>query len=113
MSKDMDSIKENLVRRYLATCDECKKFKYYPHAFRSMIASGEDIIEVTKKLIDSGAAGTSGFTRLFEADRLDLSVERIIYEPQFKVLFSDEVLRAAYDRLQEYGYKGLDELERP
>ena len=44
---------------------------------------------------------------------MDLSVERIILEPQYRVLFTTEDLRAAYDRLAQYEYEDLAQIEAP
>lgn len=108
----MDSLKRELKERFLSTYRECKKFGYKPSLFLDMVVSNDDIVAVTRKLIYKDG-GTSGFETLFTNNRLDLSVERIILEPQFRVLFTKEDLCAAYDRLAEYGYKGLEEIEKP
>jgi hypothetical protein len=45
---------------------------------------------------------TSGFTKLWEARRLDLSVEAIVVRPEYAPLFTLEERRQAYDTLVEY-----------
>lgn len=55
----------------------------------------------------------SGFAILIENNRLDLSVEKIILEPKFRVLFNYEDLKVAYDRLKLHKYCGLDEIKLP
>lgn len=101
----MEALKCSLRERYIETYKECKKFKYFPRAFLDMVVSGEDIIDVTRRL--------SGFATLFACKRMDLSVERIILEPQYRVLFTTEDLRAAYDRLAQYEYEDLAQIEAP
>ena len=108
----MEQLKRSLRDRYTATYNECKKFKYFPRAFLDMVVSNEDIVEVTRRLIHK-EGGTSGFATLFECKRMDLSVERIILEPQYRILFTAEDLRAAYDRLAQYGYEELAQIEAP
>ena len=108
----MEQLKRELRERYISTYNECKKFKYIPRTFLNMVVSNEDIIKVTKRLIHK-EGGTSGFTTLFENMRMDLSVEKIILEPRYRVLFSDEDLQAAYGRLKQFEYKRLDEIEAP
>lgn len=73
----MEALKRSLRERYIETYKECKKFKYFPRAFLDMVVSGEDIIDVTRRLIYK-EGGTSGFATLFACKRMDLSVERII-----------------------------------
>ena len=45
-----------------------------------------------------------GFTRLYELGLLNLTVESIVLLPEWNQLFPEETLRAAYDRLTEFGY---------
>ena len=60
-------------------------------------------VAAAKRLV-SGTAATSGFTELWKAGRLDLSVEAVVLQPQYRELFTDQEVRAAKRRLQEYGY---------
>ena len=108
----MKQLKLELRERYISTYNECKKFKYFPRAFLDMVVSNDDIVDVTKRLIHK-EGGTSGFTTLFENKRMDLSVERIILESRYRDLFNIEDLRAAYDRLKQFEYDGLSEIEAP
>ena len=108
----MEALKRALQDRYLWTYKECAKFKYFPTAFRNMVTSGEDIVEVTRRLIHK-EGGTDGFATLFLNDRMDLSVEKIILETEYRKLFSQEDLCAAYNRLKENHYKDIDQIESP
>lgn len=108
----MKQLMRELRERYISTYNECKKFKYFPRAFLDMVVSNEDIIEVTRRLVHK-EGGTSGFTTLFENKRMDLSVEKIILEPKYRKLFTCEDLRVAYERLKQYEYNRLDEIEAP
>ena len=108
----MDKLKQELRDRYIATYNACKKFKYTPRAFLDMVVSDEDIVEVTRRLIHKDG-GTSGFATLYENGRMDLSVEKIILEPQYRPLFRSEDLVAAYERLKQYQYPYLSEIEVP
>jgi hypothetical protein len=108
----MGNLKHELRERYISTYNECKKFNYNPRAFLDMVVSNEDIIEVTRKLIHQDDA-TSGFTKLFENKRMDLSVEKIILESRYRELFTREDLLKAYRRLKDFGYDGLSEIEKP
>ena len=108
----MEQLKRELRERYISTYNECKKFKYLPRAFLDMVVSDDDIVDVTKRLIHK-EGGTSGFTTLFENNRMDLSVEKIILESRFRGLFALEDLNAAYTRLMEYKYDKINEIEKP
>lgn len=108
----LEALKEELRDRYLLTYKECKKFKYFPTAFLSMITSGEDIVEVTRRLVHK-KGGTEGFTTLFLNGHMELSVEKIILEDHFRELFDREDLLAAYNRLEEHEYPDIDQIKKP
>jgi hypothetical protein len=61
-------------------------------------------LETAKRLINSPAP-SDGFTTLWEKRRLDLSVEAHVMRPEFRDLFTSAELRAAEDRLRQYGYE--------
>jgi hypothetical protein len=46
-----------------------------------------------------------GLNRLWELERLDLSIEALVLEPRFAPLFSDEERRHASTVLKRYGYE--------
>jgi len=46
-----------------------------------------------------------GFTKLWELNRLDLTVEALILKSPWDKLFSDDEKAIARQRLMEYGYK--------
>jgi hypothetical protein len=56
------------------------------------------------KLLISKSGGTYGFEVLWENCRLDLSVEALVLNPEFTVLFSDEEKRICRERLEQFGY---------
>jgi hypothetical protein len=49
--------------------------------------------------------GFDGFTRLWELERLDLTVEALILEPRWRPLFTEEERQVARQRLDQYGYR--------
>ena len=60
-------------------------------------------IATAKKLVMSPRP-SEGFTRLWEMERLDLSVEALVLEPHWRPLFTAEERRAARRRLEDYGH---------
>jgi hypothetical protein len=60
-------------------------------------------IETARILLHSPTV-SDGYTALWERGRLDLTVEALILEPQWKDLFTDEEMVIAKTRLNEYGY---------
>jgi hypothetical protein len=76
---------------------------YRPKEFLHMVTM-QGGLSAAKDLINASAA-SYGFSRLFEAHRLDLSVEAtVLGHAKFHILFTDAELARARDRLSEYGY---------
>lgn len=76
---------------------------YKPKAFMSMIFQ-HGTVGAVKMLINSSKV-PDGFTRLWEMRRLDLSMENIIQEAEWRDLFSDDEIKKARKRLLEYNYE--------
>jgi hypothetical protein len=51
-----------------------------------------------------GPDASDGFTTLWEARRLELSVEAHVLLPRFRALFTQRELRKARHRLEEHGF---------
>ena len=58
----------------------------------------------TAKSLISRPGGTEGFTKLWEFNRLDLSVEALVIREEFQSLFTKEEIDTCKNRLNEYGY---------
>ncbi len=56
---------------------------------------------------------SSGFTKLYEAQRLDLSAEAMMLKPEYATLFSVKDRRTAYDTLKAYRYRCPEDVRRP
>ena len=60
-------------------------------------------VEAARQLIAKDG-GTYGFEVLWEAGRLDLSVEALILDPKFHSLFSEAERKLCRERLSLHGY---------
>ena len=75
---------------------------YRPTYFLRMV-SEHGGVSAARRLLRA-AERQSGLTRLRELDRLDISVEALVLQERWKVLFSDKERRQARERLRDYGY---------
>jgi hypothetical protein len=89
-------------RAMFAIYDQATSFGYYPHDFRSMVEKLGGIL-AAKQLINTTKV-SQGFTRLWEENRLDLSVEALAVSPQWRALFSAEEIKRSRQRLKDVGY---------
>jgi len=89
-----------MLEIYKAALDECR---YRPTRFLQMVTEHGGV-EAAKILINAQEP-SDGFTRLWECDRLDLTVEAHAIKPEFAELFTEEEGQKARRRLEEYGYQ--------
>jgi len=79
-----------------------KEINYNPSRFIQLV-SERGGLAAAKQLIKVDG-GTSGFTTLWEHNRLDLSVEAHVIKPEYRNLFTEEEIEICRNRLTEYGY---------
>jgi hypothetical protein len=88
---------------------ECKILGYHPtYTIRLMTELGT--VQAARQMLER-SADSDGFTRLFLLDRLDLSIENIALQSEFRDLFSRELRAEARRRLIEVNYPVLAEVE--
>ncbi len=87
-------------RAMLDIFKEATKAGYRPTEFLKMI-NRDDPLSVAKRLIMSKSP-SSGFTRLWELKRLDLTVEALALSDRWRYLFSQQELERAESRLGQY-----------
>jgi len=93
----------NFEQRVNIAIREMITIGYKPQAFLTMIIN-DGTVNAVKKLVNSKKI-PDGFTKLWKLNRLDLSMEKIIQENEWKNLFTDEERNIARRRLDEYGFK--------
>ena len=93
----------NFDERINESIREMIRIGYRPQAFITMRVTHGTIIAV-KKLINSQEI-PRGFITLWERNRLDLSMENIIQEPEWNDLFTEDDRKIAKQRLKDYGYQ--------
>lgn len=83
--------------------EECKSLGYNPAFFVQMLDDRGGLATV-KKLINDNTP-SDGFTRLWERQRLDLTVEAVALRSPYGALVTQAERIKARRRLEEYGYK--------
>lgn len=84
-------------------CREANKIGYRPRLFAEML-SMKGGLATAKQLIMQDQP-TDGFIKLYEKQRLDLTIEHFVIQPKYKELFTEEEIQTSYRRLKEYRYK--------
>jgi uncharacterized protein with HEPN domain len=90
-------------RAMVGVYDEAKREAGYTATRFIQMVSDIGGLDAARRLINGPPS--DGFTALWEAGRLDLTVEALVLEPQFRPLFTRSELTAAEARLREYGYR--------
>ena len=80
---------------------------YTASAFLGMV-SQMGPLGAARRLLRAPAV-SDGFANLWERGRLDLTVEALVLRPEFAPLFTEEELGRARGRLEQFGYRFLDE----
>jgi hypothetical protein len=95
-----DAFHRAMVNIYERAKRECR---YSPNFFLRMVGERGGLSAARALL---GARTVSdGFTRLWELGRLDLSVEALILQGEWRPLFSDDERQIASQRLAQMGYQ--------
>jgi len=96
---------EDEFREYVVGGDDilAKEYGYNATYFKRMVAD-HGAVSAAKLLLKSPEA-QSGLTRLWELNKLDMSLEQAVYRLKFKELFTDEEREMARKRLKDLGYE--------
>ena len=95
--KTFDAAMMDIYRRAL------KEAKYNATRFLQMLHDHGGL-ETAQLLLHSPTV-SDGYTALFLRNRLDLTVEVLVLQPDWHSLFTDEERAIAQKRLDEYGFK--------
>lgn len=93
------TIRDEFNNRLRLAMEECAGLGYPPNRIRQMFDASHPV-EVAKKLVVSGDF-QEGFRNIVGMGRPDLTVESIMLEERFVLLFSDQELQAARWRLDK------------
>ncbi len=79
-----------------------KEANYNAAYFRSMLSQWGPL-ETARKLLAAPTV-SDGFAALWERGRMDLTVEALVIDPRFAPLFTEDEVRVAKRRLEQFGY---------
>ncbi len=96
------SLEDRFQQEMLRIYEEAKEFDYYPNYFLRMVVDRGGL-SAAKHLL-SGDKLSDGFVRLWEEERLALSVEALALRDPWSALFTGEELTEAQRRLDGAGY---------
>lgn len=109
---DLGALRKRFHALMVDTIHRCKsEIKYNPTYVIAHMAD-HDGVDTAIWLV-SIPTYSSGFTRLCEEGRLDLSAEALVLRPEYAPLFTVELRQRAWDTLQEYDWPDLSDIARP
>ena len=94
------NLEEQFHERMLSLCQEAARVVNFPTILLWMIESYRGV-EAARQIVQEM---TETFEKLWEAQRLDLTVEAVVLDPQWAELFVPEDLAKARQRLVDVGY---------
>jgi hypothetical protein len=93
------SLRKKLLAKLLADCREAKAIGYPPNDFLAMLERGA--VEACTQVIMATKL-PSGFAKLYELKRLELTAEATVVDGPWRALFPREVIDAANKRLKRF-----------
>lgn len=100
----MSYLEEQFYEALIQAYKDTKRYCQYNATYFLQMLNERGALATARQLITTNKP-SDGFTKLWECDRLDLTVEAIALNPIYSDLFTKEELDLAKERLEEYGYK--------
>lgn len=98
------SLEDKFHHEMVGIYETAKKELHYNASYFIKMVAEHGGVKTAQKLLASSEP-SSGFTVLWEHQRLDLSVESLVLRPDYLPLFTEQEREIARARLAEYGYK--------
>lgn len=97
-------LKNKFNEDVIESIEGSKKLGYIPTRFIQMLQKeNNDGYKLALKIVKTNAV--SGLEKLWEMGRLDLTMEARILKPEYKDLFSKEIIDICTKKLKQLGYK--------
>ena len=100
MNKLEAEFNEAMMNVYRTAKEECR---YNATHYLNMLFEHGGV-ETARKLLAGNQAPQYGFTKLYECERLDITVECVVLNGRFRELFEEHELATARQRLREYNF---------
>ena len=101
---DLSRLEKQFHHDMIGIYETAKRELHYNASYFIQMVAEHGGLKTAQKLLWS-ADVSSGFTVLWEYQRLDLSVEVLVLQEKYFRLFEDEERAIARARLEQYGYK--------
>ena len=99
----MTDIERRLGEAMFAIYREARNIGYAPSIFHRMLHE-KGALQTARQLINASQP-SNGYTRLWELERLDLSVDAVVHDnTEWHELFTQDELQRCEKRLADYGY---------
>ena len=98
-----NDVRAQFHQEMLRIYKEAAEFGYRPTYFLRMV-NGQGGLAAAQKLLRDGTV-SDGFVRLWQEGRLDISVEAVVLDPQWRALFTSDELAVARSRLEDAGHQ--------
>ena len=100
----MTDIERRFSEAMFAIYREARDIGYTPSIFLRMLHEKKGALQTARQLINASQP-SDGYTRLWELERLDLSVEAVVHDnTEWHELFTQDELQRCEERLADYGY---------
>lgn len=104
MKNEKSELEKLLMADLLEICSKSKEFGYNSTRFLQMLAENGPINTCRKLINTKDISYASGFVRLWEVHRLDLSMEYVVLQNKYRKLFTLPERQICLGRLKECGF---------
>lgn len=98
-------VEDEFDRAVLGQIDRCLKELRYNPSYLRLLISQHGALGTARRLLTQPAV-SDGFVKLWENQRLDLTLEALVLEPRFGDLFTDSERNTARSRMDDFGWPG-------
>ena len=98
-------LEDEFDRAMIDQVDRCLKELRYNPSYLRLLISQHGALGTARRLLSQPAV-SDGFVKLWENQRLDLTVESLALDQRFADLFTDSERRVARSRLHDFGWRG-------
>lgn len=101
--KEYEMIKDRFTMEMVRIYDRCREGSDYVPSYFIRMVMGDGGVETAKSLLSTSEI-QEGFIKLWENNRLDLSMEALVIKEPWNKLFTKDELKEAERRLREAEY---------
>ena len=102
--QEFQKLEKDLEEEFIASANECKRLGIkFNFDFEHTYLKSYGAIGTAKRLLNTGVENIqSGFIKLWEVNRVDITIEGIVTKEKYRILFDERTINNALERLAKF-----------